>query len=355
MKKQVYKRKNSYFNWISYCGTLIVLGFLGALPAVIFGGTEFLKLSETKRFLIWYILYWIGVTAVVSLLTAWQKYVSFERPMRELSAATEQVAKGDFSVCLKPVRRFNKKDYVDHMFEDFNRMVEDLASIETMKNDFISNVSHEIKTPLAVIQNYITALQEDGLSDDKKRAYMETLFASTQRLTELVSNILKLSKLENQVIEVNVKPYNLSRQLSECILQYEVLLDKKQIEVEADIEEGVILEGDESIAELIWNNLLSNALKFTHAGGTIRIRQKTDDNGIYVEIQDTGCGMDEKTQKHLFDKFYQGDTSHATEGNGLGMALVKRSVEMLHGNIRIESQLGKGSSFQVEFPKKKVL
>ena len=345
------RRKVSYFNWWSYCGALLLLGALGVLPTMMFGGLEFLRLPQTRQYVFWYILYWIGVTAVFALITAIQKYRSFDRPMGQLSEAAERVSKGDFSVYLKPVHRVGKKDYVDYMFEDFNRMVEELASIETLKNDFISDVSHEIKTPLAVIQNYITALQEQELTEERRQDYLQTIFASAQKLTELVSNILKLNKLENQLIKPQARSYTLSRQLAECILQYETLLEEKQIEVEAELEEGICLTADESIAELCWNNLLSNALKFTENGGKIRVIQTSDDSHIRVKVQDTGCGMDEKTKKHLFDKFYQGDTSHAMEGNGLGMALVRKAVEILGGTIQVESELGKGTAFTVALPR----
>lgn len=229
-------------------------------------------------------------------------------------------------------------------------MVEELSSIETLKSDFISDVSHEIKTPLAVIQNYITALQNPGLPEEKKISYMDTIFKSTQRLTELVSNILKLNKLENQRIQPKTREYNLSRQLGECILQYENLFEQKEIEVEVELEEQTMLDADESIVELIWNNLLSNALKFTEQGGTIAVRQTTEENRIVVCIADNGCGMDEKTKMHLFDKFYQGDTSHSVEGNGLGMALAKKAVDMFHGEITVESEPGKGTQFTVSLP-----
>lgn len=344
-------RKKSYFNWGHYVGAFFLFGILGMLPTLMFGGLNFLKLPETKRFAIWYILYWVGVTALFVVITAWQKYTSFDKPMNELSKAAEQVAKGDFSVYLKPVHRYDKKDYVDYMFEDFNQMVEELSSIETLKNDFISDVSHEIKTPLAVIQNYITALQNQELSDEKRKEYMETIFTSTQKLTELVSNILKLNKLENQKIPLKVKPYYLNRQLSECILQFENLLEQKEIEVEFQADEQVMLNADESIVELIWNNLLSNALKFTEYRGRITVIQKVEEDAVIVQVSDDGCGMDETTRKHLFDKFYQGDTSHATEGNGLGMALVKKAVDTIGGSICVESTLGKGSTFTVKLPK----
>lgn len=353
-KKEIFHgRKRSYFNWKQYIGAFCVFGILGLLPPLFFGGPDVLMLPETRRFAIWYILYWIGVTAVFVLITAWQKYTSFDKPMNELSEAAEQVAKGNFSVCLKPVHRYDKRDYVDYMFEDFNRMVEELGSIETLKNDFISDVSHEIKTPLAVIQNYITALQELELTEEKRKSYMDTIFTSTQKLTELVSNILKLNKLENQRIPLKAEPYYLNRQLSECVLQYEDLLERKEIEVEFQAEEQAMLNADESIVELIWNNLLSNALKFTEHGGKITVRQRSEAEYIIVQISDDGCGMDENTRKHLFDKFYQGDTSHATEGNGLGMALVKNAVDVLGGEISVESEIGKGSTFTVKLPRKK--
>ncbi len=351
-KKLFYEKRSSYFNWWSYIGAFVLFGILGMLPSLMFGGLDFLILLETKKYAIWYILYWIGVTAVFSLVTAYQKYASFDKPMNELSEAAAQVAKGDFSVCLKPVHKFGKKDYVDYMFEDFNQMVEELSSIETLKNDFISDVSHEIKTPLAIIQNYITALQNPELPEKKKQSYMKTIFESTQRLTELVSNILKLNKLENQKIQPKAKEYHLSRQLADCILQYEELLEQKKIEVEVHLEERVVIEADESIVELIWNNLLSNALKFTESGGKITVTQRTDGECIIVQVADSGCGMDENTKKHLFDKFYQGDTSHSIEGNGLGMALVKKAVDIIDGEISVESEHGKGSVFTVQLPLK---
>lgn len=348
-KKELFHgRKKSYFNWWHYIGAFFLFGVLGMLPTLLFGGLNFLALPETKRFALWYILYWVGVTVLFVLVTAWQKYSSFDKPMNELSEAAERVAKGDFSVCLKPVHQYDKRDYVDYMFEDFNRMVEELASIETLKNDFISDVSHEIKTPLAVIQNYITALQDPDLSEEKRKSYMDTIFTSTQKLTELVSNILKLNKLENQRIPLKSEPYYLNRQLSECILQFEDLLDEKEIEVEFQADEQAMLNADESIVELIWNNLLSNALKFTEQGGQITVVQKTEPDYIVVQIKDDGCGMDEHTKNHIFDKFYQGDTSHATEGNGLGMALVKNAVDVVGGEISVESEPGKGSTFTVK-------
>lgn len=350
MSKKRSSHYRSRFNWWTYIGEFLLFGLLGMLPSVLFGGFKFIMLPQTKQFVIWYLLYWIFVTAAFASITAFQKYRSFDKPMNQLSLAAAKVAQGDFTVYLPPVHREGHQDYVDGMFENFNRMVEELGSIETLKSDFISDVSHEIKTPLAVIQNYITALQEPNLSQERRQKYMDTIIHSTQRLTEMVGNILKLNKLENQKIKPQATTYRLSRQLSDCILQYEQLLDKKEINVNVVLEERTMLTADESIAELVWNNLLANAVKFSKQGGTINVKQTTDDEKIVVAISDNGSGMSEETAKHLFDKFYQGDTSHVTEGNGLGMALVKNAVSILGGSVDVKSTLGVGTTFLVKLP-----
>lgn len=233
------------------------------------------------------------------------------------------------------------------MFEDFNKMVEELASIETLKNEFISNVSHEIKTPLSVIQSYATALQNDSLTAEMRRDYTETIMSASHRLTGLVTNILKLNKLENQGIQVTAEEYDLSRQLCDCVLNYESFWDAKGVAIVVDVEERVLVRADESMLALVWNNLMSNAIKFTEPGGTVTIRQSTAGATVVVAIADTGCGMSEKTIKHMYDKFFQGDTSHSGEGNGLGLTMVRRAIDRVGGTLSVESTLGKGTTFTV--------
>lgn len=340
----------SYFNWPLYIGMFLVLGIVTTLPTLLFGGMDVLLSETTLRLGKWYLLYWCGATVIFSLLMAYQKYISFDKPMNQFREAARRVASGDFSVYLAPVHRTGKKDYVDAMFEDFNRMVEELGSIETLKSNFIADVSHEIKTPLATIQNYITLLQEEGLSEDKKTEYLEIIFHASKRVTELVTNILRLNRLENQKIVFKATRYNLCRQLSECVLYFEELLEQKQLVVEAEMEDRAMVEADESFLEIVWNNLLSNAVKFTEQGGTIRLHQWSEAGKIVVTVSDSGCGMDKQTQERIFEKFYQGDNSHSTEGNGLGLALVSRVLELLHGSVNVESEPGKGSIFRVEIP-----
>ena len=273
------------------------------------------------------------------------------RPVRKLSEAAQQVARGDFSVRLAPMRRDGKKDEFEVLFDDFNTMTEELSSTETLKTDFISNVSHEMKTPLAVIKNYAELLQAPQVSDDDRAEYARSVEDAANRMTELITNILRLNRIENQKIMPELGRCDVCRQLADCLLPFESRWEEKQIEPDFDLEDSAYINADESLLELVWNNLMSNAVKFTEPGGSITVRERTEDGKVIVSFTDTGCGMSAETQERIFDKFYQGDTSHATEGNGLGLALVQR-VLMLHGGtIKVESEAGKGSTFTVTLPK----
>lgn len=294
--------------------------------------------------------YWALVALLLTLYTRWRVHRTYEKPMRELAKATAKVAQGDFSVYVPPLHTTDKQDYLDIMIADFNKMVEELGSIETMKTDFFSNVSHEFKTPLAVIQNNAELLQSGIGSQQQRQAYTQSILQATHRLTGLITNMLKLNKLEKQVIQPFPQRYDVSAQICACALQFEDVWEKKDITFDADIEERTMIEADEGLLELVWTNLLSNAMKFTPAGGTVRVAQTSGDERITVSVSDTGCGMDENTMKHIFEKFYQGDTSHSTVGNGLGLALVQRILELSNGTITVQSAPGKGSVFTVSLP-----
>ncbi|MGN1277110.1 MAG: ATP-binding protein [Floccifex sp.] len=299
------------------------------------------------------LLYWGLVAAGMTIFTRYMVYENYEKPVLELRKAAAKVTNGDFSVYVAPFHVIGQQDYLDAMILDFNKMVEELGSIEVLKTDFFSNVSHEIKTPLAVIQNNAELLQKEELSEEKRKECTKIILQSSRRLSNLITNMLKLNKLEKQSIKPAPQKFDLSNQLCECALLFENQWEKKNIEFEADLEDHAIIEADEELLSLVWNNLLSNAIKFTPDGGKVTLSQKTNKNHIMVSICDTGCGMDEKTQKKIFEKFYQGDTSHSTEGNGLGLALVKRILELSEATISVESETGKGSSFTVCLPIKK--
>ena len=295
--------------------------------------------------------YWGLVAVGLTLFTRKKIKETYEVPLHRLAKATEEVAGGDFSVYVPTVHAANRLDYLDVMILDFNKMVEELGSVETLKTDFISNVSHEMKTPIAIIKNYAQLIQMENTTEEEKLEYAENIEAAAERLAILISNILKLNKLENQRIDPDIEVYDLCRQLEDCILQYEEMWDKKDLNLEVEMEDRAMVQADPSLMELVWNNLLSNAIKFTDPGGSVQVRQKFRDSFIEVEVTDTGCGMNLESVKHIFDKFYQGDTSHSKEGNGLGLALVKRVLVLMDGEISVKSEEGKGSTFKVILPK----
>ena len=294
--------------------------------------------------------YWCLVAGALTLFTRYKIVKTYDQPMKELAKAAEKVAHGDFSVYIPPIHTTNRHDYLDLMFLDFNQMVAELGSLETMRTDFIANVSHEIKTPLAGIQNYAQLLQRPGLTREEREACICAILSSTRRLSSLVTNILKLNKLESQQIVPRFEPYDLCGQLSGCAMAFEPVWEEKGIEFEADLEDRATIEGDASLMELVWNNLLSNAFKFTEPGGTVTLRQTSDAARVTVSVSDTGCGISPEAQKHIFDKFYQGDTSHATEGNGLGLALALRVLQLMDASIQVASQEGRGTTMTVQIP-----
>ncbi|HHV11563.1 MAG TPA: HAMP domain-containing histidine kinase [Clostridiales bacterium] len=306
--------------------------------------------SITVLHVVLILMFWFLIAVAYTLLTSNQIAHWYEKPMKLFAKATNQVANGDFSVYVEPIHSADRMDYMDYMFLDFNKMVEELGSIETLKADFVSNVSHEIKTPIAVIQSYAECLQGASVTEEERKEYAKIIVGNSKRLTNLISNILRLNKLENQKIQPEAAEYDLCRQLSGCVIQFEELWEQKSIEFEAEMEERALVYGDESLMELVWNNLLSNAIKFTEAGGKITLKQMSEPGSIVVSVSDTGCGMSEDTMKHIFDKFYQGDSSHSREGNGLGLALVLRVLQLHDCSISVDSTPGKGTTFSVTIP-----
>ena len=296
------------------------------------------------------LFFWVFCSSIFTFFTLYQINQRYEKPMIDFAKATNQVANGDFSVYVAPIHAADKMDYLDHMFLDFNKMVEELGSIETLKTDFIANVSHEIKTPIAVIQNYAECLRKDSGSEEQIMEYAKAIEDAAKRLANLITNILKLNKLENQKIQLDVSEYDICGQLCECAIQFEELWEKKDIEFEADIEDKAMIHADKSLMELVWNNLLSNAIKFTDNGGTVTLKQTSTEDRITVSVSDTGCGMSEESLEYIFDKFYQGDTSHSKEGNGLGLALILRVLQLQESTISVNSTLGKGTTFTVTIP-----
>lgn len=295
-----------------------------------------------------------GNVVILSLLFTAIDFVRRElviqRSVRHIVQAAQTIVAGDFSVRVKPISRFSSDESFNEIVQCFNRMAEELASVETLRTDFIANVSHELKTPLAAMNNYATLLQAPDLPEEQRVAYAKAIAQRSRQLSRMMTNILKLNKLENQQIYPNCRPYDLSDQLCQSLLQFEDVWESKDIDLDTQIPDRVTISADQELLELVWNNLLSNAFKFTPAGGQVRLCLRQLDQQVAVTIQDTGCGMSPNTQSHIFEKFYQGDTSHATQGNGLGLALVRRVVDICQGSIQLTSAPEQGTTFTITLP-----
>lgn len=276
-----------------------------------------------------------------------RRKITVDRPVKTIISELDKITKGNFKVKIPHINDLIDTGSFNVIIDGINQMSEELKSVETLQTDFIANVSHELKTPLAAINNYGTLLQSPNLTDEERSQYAKSVTDASRSLANLITNILKLNKLENQQIFPEATPYNLSEQICSCFLAFEDEWENKNLEVETDIEENVVINADSQLLELVWNNLFSNAIKFTEDSGKIYVALKNENGCATVTITDTGCGMSAETGRHIFEKFYQGDTSHAAKGNGLGLALVKRVVDITGCEISVQSELGTGSTFTV--------
>ncbi len=290
------------------------------------------------------------IAVIFTLVDHIRRKISVDRPVKIITDATEKFMKGDFSVRISPMQGAGSEGF-NQIIIAINSMAQELSGIETLRTDFVSNVSHEMKTPLSVMQNYGTLLQGAELSQEKRIEYAKGVTDASRRMADMMTNILKLNRLENQQIFPKMEVFDLGEQLCECLLQYESVWEKANIEIETDIAEDVKVKADAELLSLVWNNLFSNAFKFTEAGGTVSVSLAATSHHAIVKVRDTGCGMTPEIGAHIFEKFYQGDTSHSTQGNGLGLALVKRVVDIMQGEINVESTVGKGTTFAVKIEK----
>ena len=297
-----------------------------------------------------------GNVVLITLLFAVIDYVRrklmVDRPVKRITAATERIMQGDFSVRIAPMHG-NGMEGFNQIGIAINKMAEELSGTETLRTDFIANVSHELKTPLAVMGNYAAMLRRPGITEEEKNEYAKAISDGAKRLAQLITNILKLNKLENQQIFPQTQEFDLNGQLCQCLLDFEDAWEAKELAIETNLEDAVFIRSDPELLSLVWNNLISNAVKFTPEGGTIGITLKKEEHFVTVSVSDTGCGLTPEIGRHIFEKFYQGDPSHSTQGNGLGLALVKRVVDILNAEISVESARGNGSIFTVRLPIKK--
>ncbi len=288
------------------------------------------------------------LTAILAICDFVRRKLTVDRPTKRILDAGRQVMNGHFTVRIPPLRTIGTGDAFNEIAECFNKMTEELSHTETLRTDFVANVSHELKTPLSVIQNYGSLLAQSEIDAEKRMEYAKRITDASRRLATLITNILKLNKLENQQITPAFARYNLSEQVCECLLGFEDAWEKKGLNIETDIEDDMYIVSDPEMMGLVWNNLFSNAIKFTEGGGTVSVSVRNAAGYAVVTVKDTGCGISADVGRHIFDKFFQGDTSHATQGNGLGLALVKRVIDITQSDISVESTPGKGTTFTVK-------
>ena len=267
-------------------------------------------------------------------------------PITDFSKAAKEIANGNFDIYLDESHRINEISDVAH---HFNIMVQELRSIETLRNDFVVNVSHEFKTPIAAIEGYATLLQEDNLSKEEHDEYTTMIIDSARQLSTLSGNILKISKLENQEMLTEQMEYRLDEQLRQALLLLEPLWASKQINLNIELDE-LYYYGSEELMMQVWLNILGNAIKFTPECGEISVSLHLTSPWISIVISDTGIGMPPSIRKHIFEKFYQGDPTRSAEGNGLGLPLVARIINLSRGNIEVSSVPGEGSIFTIKLP-----
>lgn len=267
-------------------------------------------------------------------------------PIQKLKDGMNDVSDGDFSVKIDTNSPINE---VKELYDSFDLMVKELSATEILQSDFMSNVSHEIKTPVNAIEGYAMLLESEEITPEEQQEYVEKILFNTKRLSELVGNVLLLSKIDNQAIPKNEKKFRLDEQIRQSIMQLETKWTEKDIELDVELDD-IEFVGNATLLIHIWDNLINNAIKFNNQGGTVKLRLVSDVDSIVFTIEDNGPGVSEDAIKHIFDKFYQADSSHRQEGNGLGLALVKRIVDLYEGDIKAENLPDTGCRFTVVLP-----
>lgn len=313
-------------------------------------GSNYIAISGTSKDNNYWVIYFVVIlsfiicivlgTFITIIIT---RYLL--RPINDLSRAAAEVARGNFYV------RVSEKGAEEYrtLQKNFNRMAEELSGTETLRGDFISNVSHEFKTPLASIQGFAKLLQNDSISAEERTEYTQIIIDETVRLSKLATNILNLSKLENQTTIANKTRFSLDEQIRRIILMLEPEWSKKNIDLDIALDE-VYYYGNEDLMGQIWQNIINNAIKFTPVNGSIIVHLFRSESNITARISDNGPSISKAMQEKIFEKFYQGDHSRKTEGNGLGLALVKRIVDLCGGKVFVENLFEGGVCFVVELP-----
>ena len=331
-------------NLVSYLIFVITVSIVVSLGIIIYSNIRDFPLGILALLVLIYILFAGLVFYIIDYV---RRNVFINKPLNDILDATYLISKGQFDINLKPRHDLSNYDELDMIMVNINKMVNALRNEEILRNDFISNFSHEVKTPIAVIDGYINLLKKRDIKDKDKEMYLDKLAISVSNLSNLVSNILKLNKLENEE-EIEKENVNLVSILENVIVSFDELLVNKNINLDIDICDKADIISNQSIIQIIFSNLISNAIKFSKDNSIIVIKLLKNDNNYKFIVKDNGIGMTKDTINNIFNRFYQADTSHKSEGNGLGLSMVKKGIDRLGYKISIESEEGIGSTFVVD-------
>lgn len=335
------KKRQSFKLYFVLFSTIIVT-ISTAIPSIVYGIIN----EINKQIVIPELIIVSASSFLVGIILSFFVGKILLAPIKKLKTSMEEVAGGNFDIELKEGSVF---DEVDDMYYYFNLMVKELKATETIQSDFISNASHEFKTPLNAIEGYATLLENENITLEEKKLYVEKILFNTSRMNQLVNNVLLLSKLDNHSIIKQNSLFLLDEQIRQSILFLEPKWLEKNIEFDIEME-TIKFFGSENLMIHVWNNLISNAIKFSPKNGVIKIELKIVEDKIVFTIEDDGPGVSGEAMKHIFNKFYQADTSHKEEGYGLGLALVKKVVDLSYGEISVENVENGGARFKVLLP-----
>lgn len=343
------KRRRYYLKLVEYSFLAMLISYLTIVFAVtILARIGIISFRTSVRIAPWLIILTFVIGAlVVGMFTMTILANVFMRPIDAISDGTRKVAKGDFNVQIDEI---DDDSQMGELIKNFNLMVKELRSMETLRSDFVSNVSHEFKTPLSTIQGYSTLLQDESLLPEERMAYTKYIIDATQQLSNLTSNILKLSKLESEECSIERKSIAVDEQVRQAILFLENQWSIKNIDLDIELSPFTATASEELMMQ-VWLNIVGNAIKYSDYAGKIVVKGVVVDGKYEVSVQDYGPGMSEKTKKRIFEKFYQGDGSHSKEGSGVGLALVKKIIDVHGYSISVETKLGYGSCFTVTMDK----
>lgn len=351
LREKIVKNYGKWKDWKRHSFGFYLVLFVTAvvLIAVLFASgisdliAELTTFSNTRIILLWV----VAISICFGLILSYFVGRLLLKPIAHLQEAMDEVANGNLEVKMPEENRIDEIENINH---SFNIMVRELGSTQEMQKDFISNVSHEFKTPLSAIEGYAMLLQDKSLSESEREEYTEEIISTTRTMTELVTNILLLSRVENQAIAYEKEEYQLDEQIREVVVMLEPQWSAKEIEFDAELDEIKITE-NRALLMNVWRNLIENAVKFTPVGSKITITLTTEGENAIFTVTDEGEGVNESEKSLIFNKFYQSDTSRKQQGNGLGLPLVKKILEITGGSISVENIDGAGCRFTVKLPR----